>query len=309
MNLPSLKQLQYLVCLHEHLHFGRAADACNVTQSTLSAGLKELEAALGAKLVERTRRVTVFTPLGVRAAARARDLLWRARELADLARATGAPLTGRLRLSVIPTIAPFLLPNILPALANAYPDLDIEVQEEMSQAGCEALSRGSRDCQILALPYPCGEVDHAALFDDPIVVALRDDDPLARLDIIAPEALPAQRMLLLEDGHCLRDHALGVCGRPDIGHKTMRGASIHTLIQLVHAGMGLSLLPAMALAAGAAERTRVITRPLDAPEAKRAIVLAWRRNCPRGEEFALLASKIRQIQALDSAAPALEPIA
>ncbi|MFT4251727.1 MAG: LysR substrate-binding domain-containing protein, partial [Caulobacter sp.] len=198
-------------------------------------------------------------------------------------------------LSNIPTIAPFLLPRVLPALARACPRLEIQLHEEVTHQGCEALARGGRDCMLLALPYPTDGLEHAALFDDPIVVALRQDEPLAFRSEISPADLPAERMLLLDEGHCLRDQALSACERPDLDRRSMHGASIHTLVQLIDAGMGISLIPGMAMEAGVAERTAVAARPLAAPEARRTIALAWRRGSPRAEEFALLADKIRGI--------------
>lgn len=299
MILPTLRQLQYLVSLHEHMHFSRAAEACHVTQSTLSAGLKELETILGARLVERTRRVTIFTPLGVRAAARAKDMLRQASDLADLARVAAVPLSGTLRLSVIPTIAPFLLPRLLPALKAACPGLQVVLHEEMSHWACEGLARGARDCLVLALPFPCDGLDHVALFDDEILVALHADDPLASQPAIAPGDLPADRLLLLDDGHCLRDHVLGACERRDLERGPGRGAAVHTLVQLVGAGMGVSLIPAMAVKADVAAGAPIVTRSLDTPKAHRTIALAWRRNSPRAEEFALLAQHIRQSLAGD----------
>src|SRR3954454_21555529 len=168
---PSLKQLQYLVALREHGHFGRAADACYVTQSTLSAGLRELETLLGVTLVERTRRVVRFTALGEKISEKAVRILREAEELADMARAEGKPLHGELRMGVIPTIAPFLLPAMLPMLRKQWPSLKLYLREETSQAACEALHRGQLDCVLLALPFACGDVDFAALFDDRLFVA------------------------------------------------------------------------------------------------------------------------------------------
>jgi LysR family hydrogen peroxide-inducible transcriptional activator len=292
LGLPSLKQLQYLVSLHDHQHFGRAAEACNVTQSTLSAGLKELETVLRMHLVERTRRVVAFTPVGIGVVARARELLLRARELALL---QPAPLAGAMGLSIIPTIAPFLLPRILTPIRQAYRQLDIQIHEEMSHEGCAGLSNGTRDCMLLALPYDCGDFEFAALFEDPILVALRADDPLAESTVIDPLDLPEDRLLLLHEGHCLRDHALRACRRVEHGRKAAPGASIHTLIQLVNAGMGITLLPRMAVDAGVAAGTHVIVRPLAGEENRRVISLAWRRNSPRAEGFAMLAITIREI--------------
>src|SRR5919112_1426068 len=170
-HVPTLKQLQYLVALEEEGHFGRAAEACFVTQSTLSGGIRELESLVGVVLVERTRRVVRFTPLGARVAAKARRILGEAEELADMVRAAGKPLAGELRMGVIPTIAPFLLPRLLPKLRQQWPDLKLYLREETSQAACDSLHRGQVDCVLLALPYGCGDVDHAELFQDRLLVA------------------------------------------------------------------------------------------------------------------------------------------
>ncbi len=308
MVLPSLKQLQYLTALYEHQHFGRAAGACNVSQSTLSAGLKELETVLRARLVERTRRVTVFTPLGVRVVRRAQELLLQASELSVLTQMSVTPLVGTLRLSIIPTIAPFLLPKILPAIRQAYPGLEFLIHEEMSHEGCAALSSGARDCMILALPYECGPFDFAPLFDDPIVVAMPAGEPLAAMERIDPASLPDERLLLLSEGHCLRDHALRACERPDVRARSAPGASIHTLVRLVEAGMGVALLPQMAVEDGATMGAQVVVRPLAGEGAQRTVALAWRRNSPRSEDFALLAQKIGEICA-DPAPLVLAPLA
>src|SRR5205085_7712061 len=168
---PAIRQLEELVEHRRQVHFGRAADACYVTQSTLSAGIRELEALLGVTLVERTRRVVRFTALGERIAEKAVLVLREAEELAEMARAEGQPLHGDLRMGVIPTIAPFLLPTMLPRLRREWPNLRLYLREETSQAACEALHRGQLDCVLLALPYGCGDVDFAPLFDDPLFVA------------------------------------------------------------------------------------------------------------------------------------------
>ena len=169
VHLPTIKQLQYLVSLKQHGHFGRAADACFVTQSTLSAGLRELENLLGITLVERTRRVVRFTPLGARIAEKALKVLRETEELTDLARAQGKPLHGELRLGVIPTIAPFLLPAMLPKLRDQWPHLKLFLREETSQAACDALHRGQLDCVLLAMPFACGDVEKAPLVRRPPV--------------------------------------------------------------------------------------------------------------------------------------------
>lgn len=288
--LPTLKQLQYLVALHDSGHFGRAADACFVTQSTLSAGIRELETLIGVVLVERTRRVVRFTPLGERIVDKARLVLREADELGDMARAAGRPLSGEMRMSVIPTIAPFLLPRILPRLRKEYPDLKLFLREETSSQACEALNHGRADCVLLAMPYACGDVEVAPLFDDALYVAFPKGEPNMRDPAIRPEDIDATRLLMLEDGHCLKDHALAACNRPELrAEATMMGTSLHTMVQMVDNGLGVTMLPAMAVDAGILEHTNVAARPLEAENASRKIALAWRKASPRVEDFRLLA--------------------
>jgi LysR family transcriptional regulator, hydrogen peroxide-inducible genes activator len=295
VHLPTIKQLQYLAALRRHGHFGRAAEACFVSQSTLSAGLRELESLLGTVLVERTRRVVRFTPLGLRIADKADRVLRECEELADLARAQGQPLTSELRLGVIPTIAPFLLPSLLPRLRKQWPKLKLFLREETSQAACEALHRGQLDCVLLAMPFSCGDVERAELFDDGLCVAYPSDEaPPSRA--VSPAAIDEDRLLLLEDGHCLKDHALAACNRPELrAGATMMGTSLHTLVQMVDGGLGVTFVPQMAVDAGLLEGTRVTALPLDAEHGRRRIALVWRRSSPREEEFRLLADTLRAI--------------
>ena len=295
--LPTFKQLQYLVALRQHGHFGKAADACFVTQSTLSAGLRELETLLGVTLVERTRRVVRFTPLGQKVANKAVKVLRECEELADLARVEGQPLHGELRMGVIPTIAPFLLPAMLPRLRSQWPMLKLYLREEASQAACDALHRGHLDCVLLALPFGCGEVEKAVLFEDRLFVAFpRGEAPIG--STVDAEALDEERMLLLEDGHCLKDHALSACNRPEMrAEAAMMGTSLHTLVQMVDNGLGVTFVPAMAIQAGILEGTGVDVRPLRSAHGFRQIALVWRRSSPREKEFQILAEALRQIAA------------
>jgi LysR family hydrogen peroxide-inducible transcriptional activator len=291
--LPTLKQLQYLVALKNHGHFGRAADACFVTQSTLSAGLRELESLIGVTLVERTRRVVRFTPLGNRIAEKAQRILHEAEELADMARAAGKPLSGELRMGVIPTIAPFLLPSILPRLRKQWPDLKLYLREETSQAACASLHRGQVDCVLLALPYACGDVEIAELLEDRLFVAFPPDAPEPPAQV-SPSAIDEDKLLLLEDGHCLKDHALAACNRPELrAEAAMLGTSLHTLVQMVDNGLGMTMVPEMALDAGILEGTRVVARPLEADHPCRRIALIWRKSSPREKEFRMLAEALR----------------
>ena len=291
--VPTLKQLQYLVALHEHGHFGNAAEACFVTQSTLSAGLRELESLIGLTLVERTRRVVRFTPVGDRIVAQARRVLAEAEMLTDLARAAGKPLSGDLRMGVIPTIAPFLLPRLLPRLRADWPDLKLYLREEVTAQACDSLQRGRLDCVLLALPYRCGEVDSADLFEDRLFVAVRRAEAPPGNEPISPDSIDERRLLLLEDGHCLKDHVLAACNRPEIASEAaMLGTSLHTLVQMVDNGLGLTLLPEMAIDSGILNGTDVVTRPLAADRPSRRIALAWRKGSPRAKEFQLLADAL-----------------
>ena len=306
VHLPTIKQLQYLVALRQHGHFGKAADSCFVTQSTLSAGLRELETLLNMTLVERTRRVVRFTALGEKLADKATRVLRETEELAEMARAEGKPLHGELRMGVIPTIAPFLLPAMLPRLRSEWPSLKLYLREETSQAACEALHRGQLDCVLLALPYACGDIDSAPLFDDPLFVAFpRGEAPTG--STIDVTAIDENRMLLLEDGHCLKDHALSACNRPDLrAHAAMMGTSLHTLVQMVDNGLGLTFIPAMAIDAGILDGTRVDAKPLRSDHGYRQIALIWRRSSPRESEFQLLARSLRRI--VTELAPASDPL-
>jgi LysR family hydrogen peroxide-inducible transcriptional activator len=292
---PTLKQLQYLVALREHGHFGKAAEACFVTQSTLSAGLRELETLLGITLVERTRRVVRFTALGEKVADKAVRVIREAEELAELARAEGKPLHGELRMGVIPTIAPFLLPAMLPRLRSEWPDLKLYLREETSQAACEALHRGQLDCVLLALPYACGDVESVSLIEDRLFVAYpRGEAP--KNEQVEVGDIDENRMLLLEDGHCLKDHALSACNRPDLrAHAAMMGTSLHTLVQMVDNGLGLTFVPEMAIEAGILEGTHVDAKPLRSDHGFRQIALIWRKSSAREAEFQLLATALRRI--------------
>ena len=293
--LPTLKQLQYLVALKDHGHFGRAAEACFVTQSTLSAGLRELETLIGVTLVERTRRVVRFTPLGDRIADKARRVLREAEEVGDIARAAGRPLSGEMRMSVIPTIAPFMLPHILPRLRRDYPDLKLFLREEPSGAACEGLHNGRTDCVLLALPFACGDVASQPLFDDRLFVAYQPQDMPSDPPAVPAALIDETRLLLLEDGHCLKDHALSACNRPELrAEATMLGTSLHTIVQMVDNGLGMTMLPEMALKAGILDHTNIVAKPLDADNAVRRIALVWRRASPREKDFQLLAEALAE---------------
>lgn len=302
-HIPTIKQLQYLVALRRTGHFGKAAEASFVTQSTLSAGLRDLEKLLGVILVERTRRVVRFTALGEKIADKAMSVVQEAEELAEMAQAEGRPLHGELRMGVIPTIAPFLLPAMLPRVREQWPSLKLYLREETSQAACDALHRGRLDCVLLALPYHCGDVDSAVLFDDPLFVAFpAGDAPSSKM--IETDSIDERRMLLLEDGHCLKDHALSACNRPELrAHASMMGTSLHTLVQMVDNALGITFIPAMAIRAGILAGTDIEARPLRSDHGYRRIALIWRRSSPRESEFQLLAEALKQIASEIGACP------
>jgi LysR family hydrogen peroxide-inducible transcriptional activator len=292
--LPTLKQLQYLTALHIHGHFGRAADACFVTQSTLSAGLRELETLLGVQLVERNRRVVRFTPLGERVVAKAYEVLREADALASLTKDAGKPLAGPLRLGVIPTIAPYMLRRVMPAVRAAWPELQLYLREDMSGPACEALARGTLDAVLLALPWDCGGVDAMPLFEDAFFLVFHPGDMIDPPPQVSPSAIDDTQLLLLEDGHCLKDQALAVCGRPELradpGH---RGTSLVTLIEMVAGRLGQTLVPKLALDAGIIADSGLIARPL-AGHASRTVALVWRTGSPRAAEFRLLGETMRE---------------
>lgn len=290
--LPTLRQLRYLTALAEYRHFGRAAEACLATQSTLSAGLQELESLLGVTLVERTKRKVMLTPLGEEVVARARVVLQGAEDIAELAHASRAPLSGTVRLGVIPTVAPFLLPQVLPALRDTYPELRLLLREDQTARVLARLAAGDLDVVLMALPWPADDVETLALFDDPFVVACPPNHPLAGRETVAAADLATVPLLLLEEGHCLREHALAACRLPTAGRTAGLGdgllaTSLATLVHMVANGLGITLLPEMAVAAGILAGTSLVTRPLAEP-AHRTIGLVWRRSSPRKQEFALL---------------------
>ncbi|MCB4822142.1 hydrogen peroxide-inducible genes activator [Roseicella aerolata] len=299
--LPSPQQLRYLLALADHGHFGRAAVACAVTQSTLSAGIIALERQLDAGLLERgAAKRPVFTPLGLEVVARAREALAALGAVAETAAAARDPLAGPLRLGVIPTIGPFLLPRLMPALRDGFPRLRLWLREDHTERLVAQLEAGRLDLLLLALPCACGEAETLALTDDPFLAALPAGHRLAARDRVPAGALAAERLLLLEDGHCLREHALEACGLPHGALPPEEGfaaTSLHTLVQMVASGLGVTLVPRLAVEGGVLAGTRVEVRPLenaDGVEAApgRSLALAWRPRSPRAAEFRGLAPAI-----------------
>jgi LysR family hydrogen peroxide-inducible transcriptional activator len=296
VNLPTFRQLEHLVLLAEHGHFGRAAAACHVTQSTLSASIKELENILQASLVDRTKRRVVLTPLGREIVERARRILRDGEDLVEAARAESEPLSGTLRMGVVPTIGPFLLPNILPRLRRIYPALRLYLVEDLTARLVEELHAGRLDIVLLALPYDCGNVEVRTLFQDPFKVALPHGHPLAGGKTVDLEQLRHTGLLLLKEGHCLRDQALAACRLADRKEiEPVEATSLHTLVQMVDNGLGATLLPQLAIDGGILSGTTLAVLPTAGEQPSREIGLIWRRGTGRQREFDLLASELGRL--------------
>lgn len=296
--LPTLRQLQYLKLLAEHGSFSRAAEAARVTQPTLSAGVQELEKVLGAPVVDRGRSGVILTPVGEEAVRRARDVLARTEDLVQSARSAGQPLSGRFRLGVIPTVAPFLLPHALPALRQRFPALRLFLREDLTGKLIASLKAGALDAALIALPYDTGGMDVAHVVDDALLAAIPANHPLLAHDRIDPAALQVEGLILLEDGHCMREHVLGACelDPPRAGDDgAFAATSLHTLVQMVGSGLGVSLLPAMAVEAGLTENVPLGVRPLIAGSPGREIVVAWRAGSSRETEARLLAEALQAV--------------
>ncbi|MBC6981527.1 hydrogen peroxide-inducible genes activator [Caulobacter sp. 17J80-11] len=294
--LPSLRQLQYLKLLAEHGSFSRAADAAHVSQPALSAGVQELERILGAPVVERARSGVILTAVGAEAVRRAEDVLARTEDLVEAARGAGKPLSGRFRLGVIPTVAPFLLPKALPELKRRWPALRLYLREDLTPRLIAALKSGALDAAVIALPYDTAGLDCARIGDDEIMAAAPTDHPWATGERVDPQASDVADLILLEDGHCLREHALSACAlEPPKGEDVFAATSLHTLVQMVGSGLGVSFLPQMAVKAGLADGAAVAVRPLRGDAPKREIVVAWRAGSSRAREAELLAEAFRDV--------------
>lgn len=291
MFLPSMRQLQYLLAVVELRHFGKAAERCFVTQSTLSVGIQELEAQLGAQLLERTKRKVAPTPLGLELAERARQILEIAAQMAELAQSDRTPLVGTLRLGVIPTIGPFLLPKVLPGIRERYARLELFLIEDQTARLIERLDSGELDCAILALPYELGKLEHQTFWKESFWVAIPKKNPLSKGGPIPAIDLPADQLLLLEEGHCFRDHALSACHRSGL-HKraAFQGTSLYTLIEMVAGGQGITFLPEMAIDSAIVKQSDISLRPLAEQGTHREIGLVWRSTYHRKKDMALLAA-------------------
>ena len=283
---PTLRQLRYFAALAETQHFGQAALRCHVTQPALSMQIKELEQALGAPLVERARRGALLTPAGIEVARRARAILHAVQDLSDVAHRQAAPLAGPLRLGVIPTIGPYLLPSVLPRLHATFSQLQLSLHESQTQVLIRELLAGTLDLLILALPLDDPEIEELPLFEDVFALALPVTHPLGARPDVAETDLRGEHLLLLEEGHCLRDQTLAVGqagGASELGD--FRASSLATVVQMVANGFGCTILPQLAVPVEAGDRQRLHVVPFRQPAPVRTVGLAWRRTSPRRAEF------------------------
>jgi LysR family transcriptional regulator, hydrogen peroxide-inducible genes activator len=293
--LPSLQQLRFLCALAEQCHFGRAAENCAVTQSTLSGGIKELEARLGVMLFERSHRHVMLTPLGKEIATRAQRLLVDAEELVGLARNVQEPLSGPLRFGVIPTVGPYVLPSLLAHLGTALPKLKLYVREAPTPVLLDKLVAGELDILLVAIPYGLGDVEAIEIAEDPIVVAMPRNHPLAHYEVVDRDDLAREQLLLIEDGHCLRSHSLQACRIVDpVRNEVFQATSLRTLVQMVDAELGITLVPQIAVESELASSRNVVIRRLSPDQPFRTLVLAWRPTSSRSAEFRMLGNLIRE---------------
>jgi LysR family transcriptional regulator, hydrogen peroxide-inducible genes activator len=290
----TLKQLRYLSALAAHRHFGRAAEACSVTQPALSMQIRDLERQLGVQLVERRPGDVVLTDIGVEVAERGQQVLAEVRDLVDFARHRSGVLTGRLILGVIPTLAPYVLPRMLSTLQSRYPELQIELRETQTRVLLEELAHGQLDAVMLALPLNDPDIETMGLFEDPFVLAVPAADPRSDATRVTPRDIEHDRLILLEEGHCLRDQALAFCANARGGGTMGLGAtSLATVMQMVANGYGVTLVPQIAVDVEVRDQ-RVKLLRFAAPQPGRAVGLAWRRTSPRKVDFIALGQLVTE---------------
>lgn len=295
MQLPSVRQLECLVAVARTLNFRRAAESCYITQPALSAQIQQLETQLGLRLFERDRRKVLPTAAGEAMAERARGILADLGDLAESAAGFKEPLTGTFRLGVIPTAAPYLLPRALREVGRRYPGLRLRLREEQTKRLVQLLEEGALDVALLALEADLGNVETLALFADPFVLAVPPGHRLAARKRVREKDLQDEEVLLLDDGHCLRDQALTVCksaGACELWD--FRASSLTTLVQMVAGGLGVTLLPELSLEVEARPERGLILIPFGPKSPARTIGLAWRRSSMRAPEFQLLGEAIRK---------------
>src|ERR1700722_14347758 len=292
----TIRELRYLVALANRAHFGRAADECHVSQPTLSTQIRKLEEYLGATLIERNAKSFALTPVGQQVVEKARRIVAQVDELLATTRTGHGPLCGPLNLGVIPTLAPYLLPKLLPLVKSRFQALQLVVHEDLTGHLLERLQGHQIDAALLALPVAGDQWGGVGLFDEPFWFACPPRHPLAQSKAVTEADLCGQSMLLLADGHCLRGQALAACGQAaaeEEGIDDFRAASLETICQLVAAGFGCTLLPALAVRAPQGPEPSFVVRPLQSGNASRRIGLVWRRGYPKAQELALLGDLVK----------------
>lgn len=295
-NLPTLRQMQYLLALQDHRGFQKAAESCHVTQSTLSGGIKDMEDILRSPVIDRSNRRTVkFTPLGEELLARARAIIHQMEDITYRARRTNAPLSWPLKMGIIPTIAPYLLPQILKPLQDALPELELHVHELRSAQLIEKIHDGSLDFGLMAFPYSTEGLAERTILEEEFYCAA-PAGYLKQRGKLHLKDLRAEKLLLLEDGHCMRDHALDACRLDAVKElKTLSAASLSTLIQLVHTGYGVTLLPAMVAVGNPMLPKGLDVRRFADPAPTRKIGFAWKKKGLRADDIALVTGKIERL--------------
>lgn len=284
MRLPTLRQLQYLTAVVEEKHFGHAAEKCFVTQSTLSAGIQDLEQLLEVSLLERTNRKVLPTPIGEEIAGRAQQILSLSEDLVDLAQSEKNPLSGRIQVGIIPTISPFLLPKVLPTVRQQLPDLEIVLIEDQSERLLDQLEAGNIDVAVLAFPFNIRGLTHRVFAREPFWIALPKNHPLATKKSLNAADLPTNELLLLAEGHCMREHALSACQLPaSAQRKSVQATSLYTLIEMVASGLGITLIPDMAITSDMVSHSDISLVPMENRDnqATREIGLVWRPSFRR----------------------------
>lgn len=291
----NLRDLRYLVALADTRHFGRAAEKSHVSQPTLSAQIKKLEDYLGVKLVERQPRKVALTDVGERIVERARRIVQDSDEMVELAKLSRDPLAGKLRVALIPTLGPYLLPLVSPRIRKALPKLQLMLYEYQTEQLLQHLREGEIDVGILALGVDTDGFETRALFEEPFAVALPASHPLAKKPALKVDDLAGETLLLLEDGHCLRDQALDVCSRIDVREtQDFRATSLETLRQMVAAGLGVTLLPELATAGPFANTRNLAVRPFAKPIPRRTVGAVWRKSSTRLDAIAKLGDVIAE---------------
>ena len=295
MQLPSVKQMQYLVAVNETQHFGKAAESCFVTQSALSTGIRELENILGVKVFERSRKQITTTPVGEALVEQARHCLLEIGNLVELAERNNKPLSGPLRLGIIPTITPFILPSLLPELRQQFPNIDFFLNENLTGRLFEQLQAGDVDVLLLALPYELPHTEQLILFEDPLMLAFHKDTKLLDANSWEPKEDSMGSLMLLEDGHCLRDHAVRyIASKNENVINPFNATSLSTLIHMIGADLGFSLLPSIAEDSPLLKNSGIRLRDMGG-ETARTLALVWRESSVRADDYRAIGAAIKSV--------------